>query len=75
MVSVANYYYGNHDILPPYSRRYYYLFVGLAGGATVFYYSHANTYFKFAIGCSDSLYYKALRATVKTKMAYFDTEN
>ena len=73
MISVANYYYGNPNAIVHYSRRYYYLFAGLAAGATIFYYSHSNTFFKFGIGCSNSLYYKSLRATIKTKMVYFDT--
>lgn len=77
MIGVADTFYGNTPIgyKPLYSKRYYYLFAGLAAGSTLFYYSHINTFFAFGIGCSKRLYYKSLRATIRTKMAYFDTEN
>lgn len=57
----------------PYSKSYYYLYLGVILAFIVFFNSNVRAFFHFNITSAKKLYQKALSAVVRTKLSFFDT--
>ncbi|CAL6073137.1 Xenobiotic-transporting_ATPase / Multidrug resistance-associated protein [Hexamita inflata] len=57
----------------PYSKKYYYVFIGLVAIIIITFLVHVLSFFNFSISAAAKIYMDQLKAVMRTKLSFFDT--
>ncbi|CAL6068134.1 Xenobiotic-transporting_ATPase / Multidrug resistance-associated protein [Hexamita inflata] len=65
--------YPNYVYSLPYSKKYYYVYIGLVAIIIITFLNHILSFFNFNISAAAKIYMDQLKAVMRTKLSFFDT--